>query len=468
MAALIVAISFASSARMPRGTSGESFNVMDTAALTTPGQQSMCGLAAAQVEEACGGSANVQRRLFFGDRGMNTEPTAGNHNAPYHLSKVTTGGDGTSSLHLNAGNSPSDSFQIWGNGCGPGSSCPKMAHKFRADGTAAMAGGLVLGSPDAQTATDHGSGWTGGSYPVGGGLNVYYRDTGKWTHMPWVDGNNYISNDTRVDGALDVQGQMTVSGANLCIDDACVSSDMLAKIIRIAGQYEARVSEIERKNTAQDGLLTGLGGRADKIDAELGVFESQTNTALGAWETNLTALWNTEKTLLDTQSASSLALATASQKASADSLASAKKAQDGAAAAAAAASANAKAAATAPVQAPVQAPVGVILPPPYGPFVLGLTNDVGGVIHVDHTYDGFNELSFNAKMYPGNTLRLKNVLDASNIYTFVVSKFLSYKYGAIEYFDMTVIPPPAQRMAGKYYATIERTGNNVFSDGSHW
>jgi hypothetical protein len=107
-------------------------------------------------------------------------------------------------LRLTINDDPDESFQIWGNSCAAGN-CGgegRLAHRLQADGTAAIAGSLNIGS--GTTATQNGVHWTSGAYPQGGNLNILNRHSGRWTHFPWVDGNNYIRGNTHVDGTFTV------------------------------------------------------------------------------------------------------------------------------------------------------------------------------------------------------------------------------------------------------------------------
>jgi len=176
---------------------------------TPPPARKVCGIGSAMTEKVCDGNANVARRLFFHDATMTTTPLfdtdgttlgkTGNNSDPYYMQKLTPSAN-ESSLRLTINDDADDSFQIWGNACGT-TGCGGegvQQHKFRADGSASHAGSLVLGAPG--TATDYSS--TSGSYPLGGALNIYNRDTDTWTHFPDIDGNNYIRNDTQVDGTF--------------------------------------------------------------------------------------------------------------------------------------------------------------------------------------------------------------------------------------------------------------------------
>ncbi len=262
---LLAAIAFTSTLRRTRR---DEFS-MDSQVLTDSGMKNMCGIAAGQVDATCGGDANVQKRLFFRDPDMDPNPDWGHNNSdPYFLGKVVAGPD-QSSLRLTINDNADESFQIWGNACGAGDCGGEgtLAHKFRADGTAAVAGSLVVGSPDALTAADRG--WSSGSYPVGGSLNIYNRHAGNWTHFPWFDGRNYIRNDTQVDGTLDVNGTLNVTNGMLCIDGVCMSSSDLQSIVTIAAEYEGRVSAIETLNGQQDTRLDKLESRSDAMDISL-------------------------------------------------------------------------------------------------------------------------------------------------------------------------------------------------------
>ena len=158
------------------------------------------------------GNVNVGKKLFFHDATMHSVPywenegwtTKGetdNSSDPYFLEKVVTSGN-NSSLRLTMNDDAEESFQIWGNACGTGNCWGEgtQGHKFRADGTASHTGSLNIGKPG--TATDYG--WSGGAYPMGGSLNIYNRHKDNWTHFPWIDGRNYIRNNTQVDGTFQV------------------------------------------------------------------------------------------------------------------------------------------------------------------------------------------------------------------------------------------------------------------------
>ena len=147
------------------------------------------------------GNVNVGKKLFFRDSSMSTTPNEENSSDPYFLEKVVTSGN-NSSLRLTMNDDAEESFQIWGNACGTGNCWGEgtQGHKFRADGTASHTGSLNIGKPG--TATDYG--WSGGAYPMGGSLNIYNRHKDNWTHFPWIDGRNYIRNNTQVDGTFQV------------------------------------------------------------------------------------------------------------------------------------------------------------------------------------------------------------------------------------------------------------------------
>lgn len=217
IAVLLVALSALSSAGRG-GASGmlyETFvstlNNIDTGRMTSDGKQTACMFAATQMDDLCDGNVNIQKRMFFGDRNMSTEPSAENGTDPYYIEKIRPA-DNKSSLRLTINDDPDESFQIWGNSCAAGKgTCGgegTQGHKFRADGTASHTGSLVVGDPN--TATDN-SGWTSDKYPMGGSLNIYNRHARNWTHFPWADGRNYIRNDTQIDGNTRVTGNIVVA-----------------------------------------------------------------------------------------------------------------------------------------------------------------------------------------------------------------------------------------------------------------
>ena len=285
---LLAAIAFTSTLR--NAGRRDEFS-MDAQVLTDSGLKNVCGVAAGQVDATCGGDANVQKRLFFRDPDMDPSPNWGHNNSdPYFLGKVVAGPN-QSSLRMTINDDADESFQIWGNACGAGDCGGEgtLAHKFRADGTAAVAGSLVVGSPDALTAADRG--WSSGSYPVGGSLNIYNRHAGNWTQFPGVDGRNYIRNDTQVDGALDVNGSVSVNNAQLCIDGVCMSSSDLQSIIAIAAEYEGRVSAIEGVNGQQDALLGKLETRSDAMDKSIAALGGGGKPP-GAKPVSVVAPWN--------------------------------------------------------------------------------------------------------------------------------------------------------------------------------
>jgi hypothetical protein len=87
-------------------------------------------------------SLNVQKKLFFGDKDMNTSPDGSwnpdkNNSDPYYLEKIRHGNN-ASSLRLTINDDNNEALEIWGGSCaagncgGPGT----MKHRFQADGTA--------------------------------------------------------------------------------------------------------------------------------------------------------------------------------------------------------------------------------------------------------------------------------------------------------------------------------------------
>ncbi len=276
LAAVAAAGSFASAARARRAAEG-------FAGDGNGGPPPVCGLISSQFEPACEGDANVQRRLFFGDPSMNTVYDWENNSSDsYYLGKVVDGPD-RSSLRMTINDNADESFQIWGDACATGDcgGAGALAHKFRADGSAAVAGSLVVGSPDALTAADRG--WSGGSYAKGGSLNIYNRHAGNWTHFPWFDGKNYIRNATQVDGTLGVDGTVNVGGgAQVCVGGVCVSSGALKKVLAMATEYKGRMASVEQRNARQEGRLAALGGGADRRDDAFGAAKSEFNTVRGA------------------------------------------------------------------------------------------------------------------------------------------------------------------------------------------
>ena len=268
---LLAAIAFTSTLR--NAGRRDEFS-MDAQVLTDSGLKNVCGVAAGQVDATCGGDANVQKRLFFRDPDMDPSPNWGHNNSdPYFLGKVVAGPN-QSSLRMTINDDADESFQIWGNACGTAAGCGgegALAHKFRADGAAAVAGSLVVGSPDGLTSADRG--WSSGT------LNVYNRHADNWTQFPGAGGKNYIRNATQVDGPLAVGGALNINGGNqLCVGGVCTSSDTLRKVLAMLPEYKGRMAAVERKNGQQDGRIAALASGADARDIAYGAAKSELNT----------------------------------------------------------------------------------------------------------------------------------------------------------------------------------------------
>ena len=164
---------------------------------------------------AAGGKVAFNDKIFFRDATMTATPNWSDNNSdPYYLEKVNTSLN-VSSLRLTLNDDADESLQIWGDSCqttgcmGPG----VKGHHFRANGSAAHRGAVVVGNPE--TASD--------MWNFNYGLHSYNPNVNAWSHFPWKDGKNYIRGDLQVDGQTTFNGQV-------CIGKTCITEDNLNAI----------------------------------------------------------------------------------------------------------------------------------------------------------------------------------------------------------------------------------------------
>ena len=283
--------------------------VIDTEELTIIGNKNVCGIAADQMDQTCDGDANVKDFLFFGDAALKKTPTAGNNQSPYYMGKIVSPSDGTSSLQLNLNNRPSDSFWVGG------------GHKFRADGTAAIAGSLVLGDAACQTSSDRGWGDGGSS-----GLSIYNRHSGGWTKFPASPAagsggheTNLISGHTYVSGRLKGAGLTTVHGsggsgsaaAKVCVDGACMTPDVLRSMIYFANTVDARLKNIELKDGKQDSRLEANRLQDDAAESRMTTFAGTLADTESAYQKSIQSMWAAERQAMVDQDRTTAAAAAA-------------------------------------------------------------------------------------------------------------------------------------------------------------
>lgn len=155
----------------------------------------------------CSGDVNVPGKLFFGDESMDKDPCpvvnnvrrcdlSKNNTDPYHMEKVVDANH-NSSLRITINDDPDENLEVWGdscrhNGCyGPGAA----QHRLRADGAAAHRGSLSVNADnDARTPKDM---W-GFNY----GIHSHNPHMGWWSHLPWMDGVNYLRGNVSVKGTV--------------------------------------------------------------------------------------------------------------------------------------------------------------------------------------------------------------------------------------------------------------------------
>ena len=75
LAGLLVALALSSRVRDGVYETFLSDVSIDTGSMTSNGKQAACMFAAGQVDDLCDGNVNIQKRMFFGDRNMSTEPS---------------------------------------------------------------------------------------------------------------------------------------------------------------------------------------------------------------------------------------------------------------------------------------------------------------------------------------------------------------------------------------------------------
>ena len=150
------------------------------------------------------GDVKVGKKLLIGNE---------DNSDPYFMQKIIEGPD-KSSLRITINDNADESLQIWGDSCGSPGGCSgegAKKHAFTAAGNVVHAGAVGVGTTDASL-------W-------GAKHGVHTNNPGKgWTHLPWKNGENYLTGTTRVrkgglvleDGDLTMKhGKIIRSGGRL-------------------------------------------------------------------------------------------------------------------------------------------------------------------------------------------------------------------------------------------------------------
>lgn len=197
-------------------------------------RESACGTSDVLVDRRINmqNDVNIGKRMFFGDRTMNKQPSGPNNTDPFFLEKVTPSGN-RSFLRMTINDDADDSFQIWGDSCGQGNCWGEGApqHMFYGNGSVEHKGPLQA----MRLRADH-PGWNW--------VHVFRNQNDQLffggDHINrgvWSEGNRpfavYMHGKPRL--VVSPNGKTSLLSGNegppqLCINNTCINEEQLKKL----------------------------------------------------------------------------------------------------------------------------------------------------------------------------------------------------------------------------------------------